>query len=85
MGVFVRPNPETLNWVSHTNYPLEDVVQTRAEDMSIHLARHCGNQFLHIQLLTLRQDGLSSVNAPYDGEELPHKALEISGKPSGDK
>lgn len=26
MGVFVRPGPDTLNWVSRTNYPLQGVV-----------------------------------------------------------
>ena len=30
MEVFVRPGPDTLNWVSRTNYPLQGVVQTRS-------------------------------------------------------
>ena len=38
MGVFVRPGPDILNWVSRTNYPLQGVVQDGA-GRDVHLRR----------------------------------------------
>ena len=48
MGVFVRPGPDTLNWVSRANYPLQGVVQTGAEEMSIYVGGHYGHPSWHI-------------------------------------
>ena len=79
MGVFVRPGPDTLNWVSRTNYPLQGVVQTGPEEMSIYVGRHYGHPSWHIQRLTLRLDGFSSVNASYGGGEMLTKPLKFQG------
>ena len=79
MEVFVRPGPDTLNWVSRTNYPLQGVVQTGPAEMSIYAGRHYGHPTWHIQRLTLRLDGFASVNAPYAGGEMITKPLKFSG------
>ena len=79
MGVFVRPGPGPLNWVSRTNYPLQGVVPTGASEMSIYVGRHYGDPSWHIQRMTLRLDGFASVNAPYAGGQLATKPLRFEG------
>ena len=79
MGVFVRPGPDTLNWVSRTNYPLQGVVPTGPSEMSIYVGRHYGHPSWHIQRMTLRLDGFASVNAPYAGGQMITKPLKFKG------
>ena len=79
MGVFVRPGPDTLNWVSRTNYPLQGVVRTGPAEMSIYVGRHYGHPSWHIQRMTLRLDGFASVNAPYAGGQMITKPLKFKG------
>jgi len=79
MGVFVRPGPDTLNWVSRTNYPLQGVVPTGPAEMSIYVGRHYGHPTWHIQRMTLRLDGFASVNASYVGGQMITKPLKFKG------
>ncbi len=79
MGVFVRPGPDVLNWVSRTNYPLQGVVQTGPAEMSIYVGRHYGHPTWHIQRMTLRLDGFASVSAPYAGGEMLTHPLRFEG------
>ena len=79
MGVFVRPGPDTLNWVSRNNYPLQGVVPTGPEEMSIYVARHYGHPSWHIQRMTLRTDGFASLNAGYSGGQMVTKPLRFQG------
>ena len=79
MGVFVRPGPDILNWVSRTNYPLQGVVQTGPAEMSIYVGRHYGHPTWHIQRMALRLDGFASVNAPYEGGEMITRPVRFEG------
>ena len=76
----VRPGPGPENWISRTNYPLKGVVQTGPAEMSFFVSRHYAQPSWHIERLTLRLDGFSSVQAPYQGGEMHTKPLVFSGK-----
>ena len=47
--------------------------------MSIYVARHYGDPSWHIQRMSLRLDGFSSLNAPYEGGQLVTKPLRFKG------
>ncbi len=79
MGVFVRPGPGTLNWVSRTNYPLQGIVPTGEAEMSLYVGCHYTHPSWHIQRMTLRLDGFASVNAPYSGGQMLTKPLKFKG------
>ncbi len=79
MGVFVRPGPGAVNWTTRTNYPLQGIVPTGPDEMSIYVVRHYADPSWHIQRMTLRLDGFASLNAPYEGGELLTKPLKFEG------
>ena len=79
MGAFVRPGPGAKNWTTRTNYPLQGVVPTGPDEMSIYVVRHYADPSWHIQRMTLRLDGFASLNAPYEGGQLVTKPLKFEG------
>ena len=79
MGVFVRPGPGAMNWTTRTNYPLQGVVPTGPDEMSIYVVRHYADPSWHIQRMTLRLDGFASLTAPYEGGQLVTKPLKFKG------
>jgi hypothetical protein len=76
---FVRPGIGYGNWTSRTNYPALGVVQTGQSEMSLYVQRNYDQRTAHLQRLTLRLDGFSSVNAPYTGGEMVSRPLIFSG------
>lgn len=76
---FLRPGIGIGNWVSRTNYPACGVVQTGPHEMSFYVQRHYGQKTAHLERMTLRLDGFSSLHAPYDGGEMLTKPLTFSG------
>ncbi|MCY3775780.1 MAG: hypothetical protein OXH11_07330 [Candidatus Aminicenantes bacterium] len=79
LEALVRPGQEPENWVSRTNYPLRGVVQTGPAEMSFFVTRHYAQPSWHIERLTLRLDGFSSVRASYQGGEMLTRPLVFSG------
>ena len=79
LEALVRPGQGPENWVSRTNYPLRGVVQTGPAEMSFFVSRHYAQPSWHIERLTLRLDGFSSVRAPYLGGEMLTRPLIFSG------
>ena len=75
MEAFVRPGPGPSNWVSRSNYPALNVVQTGPEEMSLYIQRDNGQRSHHLRRYTLRLDGFASVRAPYGGGEMVTKPL----------
>ena len=72
---FVRPGIGYGNWTSRANYPALGVVQTGLSEMSLYVQRNYDQQTAHLQRLTLRLDGFSSVNAPYTEGEMVTRPL----------
>jgi len=77
---FVRPDLGAENWVSRTNMPALNVVQTGDEEMSLYLECNYAQPTVHLKRLSLRLDGFASVRAGYDGGELITKPLIFKGE-----
>lgn len=80
MEGFLVPGVGPENWVSRTNYPALNVVQTGPHEMSFYANQNYGQPSAHLRRYTLRLDGLASVSAPYEGGELLTKPLTFTGK-----
>jgi hypothetical protein len=76
---FLKPGIGMQNWVSRTNYPALNVVQTGPTEMSLYLQTDYGQKSVHLQRYSLRLDGFSSLRAPLSGGELVTKPLTFTG------
>lgn len=76
---FVRPGIGLENWVSRTNYPALNVVQTGDDTMSFYVNQNYGQPTAHMRRYEIRLDGFASVRAPYTGGEMITKPLIFSG------
>lgn len=77
---FIPPGIGPQNWVSRSNYPALNIVQTGPSEMSVYLNQNYGQPTSHVRRYSLRLDGFSSVRAPYDGGELLTRPLLFSGR-----
>lgn len=77
---FLRPGLGPQNWVSRSNYPALNVVQTGPEEMSFYVNRNYGQPTAHLARYALRLDGFASVHAGYRGGELVTKPLRFDGR-----
>jgi len=80
MESFIRPAIGLENWVSRSNYPALNVVQTGAEEMSIYVNQNYAQPTAHLRRYSLRLDGFSSIRASYSGGEMITKLLTFNGK-----
>ena len=79
MESFIRPGIGLQNWVSRSNYPALNVVQTTPTEMSIYVNQDYAQPTAHLRRYSLRLDGFSSLAAPYGGGEMISKALIFTG------
>jgi hypothetical protein len=80
MEGFLNPGIGPENWVSRTNYPALNVVQTGPHEMSFYANLNYGQPTSHLRRYSLRLDGFAAVVAPYGGGELLTKPLTFTGK-----
>jgi len=76
---FIRPGIGLDNWVSRSNYPAHNVVQTGPAEMSLYLNQDYAQPTAHLHRYSLRLDGFVSVNAPYHGGEMITKPFRFAG------
>ncbi len=79
MTSFIRPGIGAQNWVSRTNYPALNMIQTSPEEMSVYVNQNYAQPTAHLRRYSMRLDGFGSVQADYDGGELLTKPLIFSG------
>lgn len=79
MESFIRPGIGLENWVSRTNYPALNVLQTSPTEMSVYVNQDYAQPTAHLRRYTLRLDGFASASAPFSGGELVTKAFTFSG------
>lgn len=79
MEAFLRPGVGLENWVSRSNYPALNLVQTGPTTMSFYVNRNYGQPTAYLRRYDLRLDGLSSARAGYSGGELITKPLRFDG------
>ncbi len=76
---FLRPGLGLENWVSRTNYPALNVVETAPGEMSFYVNRNYGQPTAHLERYALRLDGFASLHAGYAGGEMVTKPLRFRG------
>ena len=79
MEGFIRPGIGLQNWVSRSNYPALNVVQTSPTEMSIYVNQDYAQPTAHLHRYTLRIDGFTSINVTYTGGEVITKPIIFSG------
>ncbi len=79
MEAFIRPGIGLDNWVSRSNYPALNVVQTGPEEMSVYVNQDYAQPTAHLHRYSLRLDGFTSISAPYTGGEVLTKPFTFSG------
>ncbi|MEX2512443.1 MAG: hypothetical protein WD398_06025 [Cyclobacteriaceae bacterium] len=79
MESFIRPGIGLQNWVSRSNYPALNLVQTGENEMSIYVNQDYAQPSAHLRRYSMRLDGLGSLSAGYQGGELLTKAFTFVG------
>ncbi len=79
MESFLRPGIGLQNWVSRSNYPALNVVQTSPTEMSVYVNENYAQPTAHLKRYSLRIDGFCSVEAPFSGGDLLTKPLIFDG------
>lgn len=79
MESFIRPGIGLQNWVSRSNYPALNIVQTSPLEMSLYVNQDYAQPTAHLRRYRMRLDGFSSVSADYVGGEFTTKAFTFTG------
>ena len=79
MEGFIKPGIGLQNWVSRSNYPALNVVQTDENEMSFYVSHDNAQPTKHLRRYSLRLDGFSSLKASYIAGEMITKTLTFSG------
>jgi len=80
MEGFIRPGIGLQNWVSRSNYPALNVVQTGPDEMSLYVQHDYAQPTAHLRRYSLRLDGFASIYAPYEGGGFTTKPFTFTGK-----
>ena len=77
---FIRPGIGPENWVSRSNYPALNIVQTGPAEMSLYVNKNYGQPTAHLTRYAMRLDGLASLHAGYAGGEMVTRPVLFRGK-----
>ena len=80
MEGFITPGIGMENWVSRTNYPALNVVQTGPTEMSVYVNQNYAQPTACLHRYSLRLDGFVSLYAGYDGGEMITKPITFKGE-----
>ncbi len=80
MQSFIRPGIGLENWVSRSNYPVLNIVQTSADQISVYVNENYAQPTSHIKRYSLRIDGFASLHAGFQTGEAVTKPLIFNGK-----
>lgn len=80
MEAFIRPGIGFDNWVSRSNYPALNVVQTGPDEISVYVNQDYAQPTAHLHRYSLRIDGFTSIAAPYKGGEVVTKPFTFTGR-----
>jgi hypothetical protein len=79
LSSLIRPGIGANNWVSRTNYPALNVVQTGPTEMSLYVNQDYAQPTSHLRRYSLRLDGFASARAEHEGGEMSTRLLTFSG------
>lgn len=77
---FLRPGIGLSNWVSRTNYPALNVVQTGPSEMSFYANQDYAQPTSHLRRYSLRIDGFASLHAGASEGEMLTRPFTFSGQ-----
>jgi len=77
---FIRPGIGLTNWVSRSNYPALNVVQTGESEMSVYVNEAYAQPTAHMTRYSMRLDGFSSLSAGISGGEVLTQPFIFKGK-----
>ena len=80
LSALIKPGIGAENWVSRSNYPALNIVQTSPTEMSLYVNQNYGQPTAHLRRYVTRLDGLASANATYSGGELLTKPFRFYGR-----
>jgi hypothetical protein len=80
MESFIRPGIGLQNWVSRSNYPALNIVQTGTAEMSVYVNQDYAQPTAHLRRYSMRLDGFASLSAGYSGGEMITKPFIFKGK-----
>ncbi len=76
---YIKPGIGPQNWVSRTNYPALNVVQTGPTEMSLYVNQDYAQPTAHLRRYSIRLDGFASLRAGAKEAELLTKPFVFSG------
>jgi hypothetical protein len=79
LDAFLRPGVGLENWVSRSNYPALNVLQTGRSTMSFLVNQNYGQPTAYLRRYELRLDGFASIHAGYRGGELITRPIVYDG------
>ncbi|MEN9511660.1 MAG: hypothetical protein RLZZ370_1479 [Bacteroidota bacterium] len=79
LSSFIRPGIGDHNWVSRSNFPALNVVQTGPAEMSVFVVQDYAQPGNHLHRYSMRLDGFASVQAAYSGGSMLTKPFTFSG------
>ncbi len=80
LSSFISPGIGATNWVSRSNYPALNVVQTGPAEMSVYVNQDYAQPTAHLQRYSMRLDGFASARAGYPVGTLLTRPIIFSGK-----
>lgn len=75
----VPPGLRPERWISRSNYPLLNLVQTGPEEMSFYIQHDYGAPTAHVRRYSWPLDRIASVTAGYEGGEVVTRPLVFAG------
>lgn len=79
LSAFIRPGIGAHNWVSRTNYPALNIVQTGDTEMSVYVNQDYAQPSAHLRRYSMRLDGFASIHAEFEGGHFNTKSLTFDG------
>lgn len=79
MEAFIRPGIGLDNWVSRSNYPALNVVQTGPSEMSVYVNQDYAQPTAHLRRYSMRLDGFTSLRGRYQGGAFISKPFTFKG------
>lgn len=76
---FLRPGVGMQNWVSRSNYPALNVVQTGPAEMSFYVNQNYAQPTAELRRYSLRLDGFASLRAGFEGGSVLTRRLRFGG------
>ena len=77
---YIRGGIGAQNWVSRTNYPALNVVQTGPAEMSVYVNQDYAQPTAHLRRYSMRLDGFASLHCAYGGGHAITKPLVFKGR-----